>query len=234
MNNFMRMSEQDVRVAQACAYNGQLSEFDFRYKIKRDTEEIMQKLDKEEQVFIGYLPLVISHLAWMYAFKVKDYAVRHKISSLRPLTRLLTQVRQRYEEVISQDLSSAHTRSIYDEAERMFNECQWDFTTLYFSVSNSLKKAHPDVTHDEMRTYAFMGIIFIDILEQHNKDADKLVEKKLGGDQQTITNPCMTALRLVLRDYVDSLAIPYDTCIQLGIKIFRKNLKKVKFPVLGD
>lgn len=158
----------------------ELQEKKFRDDVSESTRMMMERLTLDEQIRVSFLPLIITHLAWVYADKAMACAARDKVSLLKKLSRTLKMVHQKYNEELRRELDYNHLQNVVKQTEMCMDEISRDLTILYFSVNQELKRKVPQYGYDEQRTYAIISTLFIDLLKQHNRDMDKLLAEKLN------------------------------------------------------
>lgn len=158
----------------------ELQEKAFRDDVSESTRKMMERLTLNEQMRVSFVPLIITHLAWVYADKAMACAARDKVSLLKKLSRTLKMVHQKYNEELRRELDYNHLQNVIKQTEMCMDEISRDLTILYFSVNQELKRKVPQYGYDEQRTYAIISTLFIDLLKQHNRDMDKLLAEKLN------------------------------------------------------
>lgn len=152
----------------------------FRKQIAESTRKMIETLTIAEQMRVSFVPLIITHLAWVYADKAMACAARDKVSLLKKLSRTLKMVHQKYNEELRRELDYTHLQNVVKQTEMCMDEISRDLTILYFSVNQELKRKVPQYGFDEQRTYAIISTLFIDLLKQHNREMDKLLAEKLN------------------------------------------------------
>lgn len=158
----------------------ELQEKKFRDDVSESTRKMMERLTLDEQMRVSFVPLIITHLAWVYADKAMACAARDKVSLLKKLSRTLKMVHQKYNEELRRELDYNHLQNVIRQTEMCISEINRDLTILYFSVNQELKRKVPQYGFDEQRTYAVISTLFIDLLKQHNREMDKLLAEKLN------------------------------------------------------
>lgn len=158
----------------------ELQEKAFRDNVSESTKKMIERLTLDEQMRVSFVPLIITHLAWVYADKAMACAARDKVSLLKKLSRTLKMVHQKYNEELRRELDYNHLQNVIRQTEMCISEINRDLTILYFSVNQELKRKVPQYGFDEQRTYAVISTLFIDLLKQHNREMDKLLAEKLN------------------------------------------------------
>ena len=211
----------------------EIQEQQFQEMIKKDAEELFENFSKEETTQIAFVPCVIAHIAFEYGLKSREAAALNKISILKPLTKAFDKLRKDYEDELSLDLDLEHRKNIKVQSERFMERYSWDFLTFRLSVNAEFKKQFPDYPYAELRTDALCGAIMVDILHEHNKNIDKLLEARLNRPQNSITNPKLQALRHLLMGFAgDSDSFNFSAFhIDVAKRIFHKHISEMDFEV---
>lgn len=197
--------------------------------IHRDTMDIMVKLTDDEQMSVCYTPLVISEIAWHYAFKAIDEARQNKIKMLNPVSRKVNELHSAYYELVNKDLSPRHIERFKSDSQRLLDLCAYDFTIMYFTINNEIKRTAPQLLHDGLMTYACMSYLMVCALKQHNYDMGKLLISRIGPDKGNVTNPFLIALGTLMHSLFESCGLSLDGNIKICLNIFKKNVHRLKF-----
>lgn len=83
----------------------------FRKQIAESTRKMIETLTIAEQMRVSFVPLIITHLAWVYADKAMACASRDKVSLLKKLSRTLKMVHQRYNDELRRNLTTTTYRT---------------------------------------------------------------------------------------------------------------------------
>lgn len=200
-----------------------------REKCKRETDELLHAFTFNEHMCIALAPLVIAHMAWMYTFKVLDYCREHRIQVLKKLGRAVQHIRSEYMAMLRKDLDTEHIARIEREAERVHQECQTDFFIMWLNAKTQIINVYRDDPDATMKTDAFMAVLLIRILKEHNERMDAMIRERLGRCTNTIMNPWMVKLRDCMDAYTGGEELTIDTQIQLCTQIVHKNIAKIEW-----
>ncbi len=202
----------------------------FKGQVKSDVRNMLETFTWKENMMIAFVPLVISHLAWMYADKVMKYCAEHKIPETVKLSRAVKHVRQEYLDSLKKDLDSRHIQRIEKQSEEFFKAYTSDFTIFWYCVNAQYMKQFPGDIYKDMKTDAFLGVLMCRFLVAHNKRMDKIIEAKMGNGQ-SIKNPYMDKLETCLDAYCGNQVIECDTNIKACLKVLEKNINEIDFEV---
>lgn len=209
-----------------------MTEKQFKESVRHDTDWMMKTFTFNENMMIAFVPLVISHLAWVYAEKVMKYCAEHKIPETVKLSRAVKHVRQEYVDSLKNDLDARHIQHIEKQTEEFFKEYTSDFTIFWYCVNSQYKKQFPGDIYKDMKTDAFLGVLMCRFLVDHNKRMDKIIEAKMGF-AQSIKNPYMDKLETCLDAYCGNQVIECDTNIKACLKVLEKNINEIDFEITG-
>ena len=208
------------------------NESDFKKEMAIDTNKMLDVFSFKENMEIAFFPLVITEIAWNFAFKVLDLAARDKISETKKMSRAVKMLREKYVKDCMIDLDRKHFDHITESTEKFMETCGKDFTILYFSTNNELKRTSYDLPYLDMRTYAYMSLAMIDVLVEHNKNMDKLIQERLGDDTRLLSDgiPMTTkALKECMEAYMSPAQYVRINHIQTSIKILLNKISQCEF-----
>lgn len=209
----------------------ELQERQFKEQCNADTERIMHNFTFDEHVQIAFVPLIIGEVAWHYAEKVLRYCAEKRISEVKKLSRTVRDLRERYLYELGKDLDTKHRLHTFQQAEDFINECRMDFQILYFSTNNELNHQCAQLPHDEMRTYAYLAMLFCKEVREHEARMTELIRRKLGSAREGHI-PCFEQLHTCMEAYLGNMTVQKTATIQTAMKIFQKNLSKIEFTLV--
>lgn len=207
---------------------------DFRKEMSIDTRQMLDVFSFEECMQIAFFPLVITELAWNFTFRVCELAGVEKIQETKKLSRAVKELRNSYVEYCRQDLDKKHFDHIVTETKKFTEECSKDFTILYFTCNNEIKKNFPDIRYIDLRTYAYMALAMIDTLKEHNKRMDKKIAERLGKDSRVISSVLpkhIKALEDCLEAYMSPVSYVKIDHIKNSIAIILNKISTSEFVV---
>ena len=194
-----------------------------------DAEALLRTFSWDECMQIAFVPLVISKIAWIYAERAMKQCADMKISKYIKLCREIKALRNNYLDFISLDINRAQLGKVEEQAERLIKICEYDFTILWFQISQYIKTNAYGIPYENMRTNALMAIIIITFLKEHDDEMNDLVASKLAMSK-SVTNPQMLKLSELLKGFLpQGFAYSTNAHINLCSKIFHNNLKKIVF-----
>lgn len=228
------LKDAERRMFDTLSEKGQLppvfTETNFKKQVKSDVHTMLETFTWEENMMIAFVPLIISHIAWVYADKVLKCCAELRISETIKLSRAVKKVHQEYIESLKKDLDPLHIERIEKQSERFYKEYQNDFVILWYCINFEYKRRYPNDRLTAMRTDAYFSILMCRFLVEHNKRMDKLIESKMGF-AQSIKNPYMDKLETCMDAYCGENTIKNTPNINACMRVFQKNLDDIEFEV---
>lgn len=206
----------------------------FRKAVDDGANEIKDKFDIDDQIKITFVPLVYSHLAWSFAMKARRMSSEEKLDSLKKYSREVDKLRRDYVEELRKDLDMEHLKLIEEETERFMGLFSSDFMILYYTVNGEIKKKIPDIQFEYVRTNAALSMLMIKLVDDHNKQIDKMLEEKLGKTQCSVRMPIMDSLNTVMSTFSgDARKVIFgNSNIDMGVKIIENRVRKIEFNIV--
>lgn len=205
----------------------------FREECKKEVEEIQNNFSFAEHIYIAFVPLIFTHLAFFYGQRCRRYAADKRISILKKLGRTFDMVQTEYQNELSKDLDYKHRDNIKSETTRFMAEYQRDFQILWLSVNQEFKKVMPDYPYSDMRSEAICGMLMIDLYNEHNKSVDALISSRLGGCRNSVSNPKIEALYSILDAYAGEVG-KFDfkeRNVQLAKTVILRRVQQIDFQI---
>lgn len=208
------------------------NEQEFKEKVHDETLEMIEKFTYNENMKIALLPLIITEIVWVYASKVVKYASEYKIEETKKLSRAVKMLREKYLNECSKDLDKDHIRRMQNEANEFILTYAHDFTVMYFSLNNELKKQWASICYLDMRTEACMAMLMLKVLKEHNQKMDKLMSEKFGRNVPEYRNPINDALYDCMDSYASPCNINFDCGnAMMSMKIVLRKLNDIQWVV---
>lgn len=208
-----------------------VTEAQFKKQVHDDTMNMLETFTFRENMDIAFVPLIITEVAWHYALKVVKYAADNRIDEVKKLSRTVRTLREEYISTCRKDLDNKHIEKMVKAAENFVSLCSKDFMLLYFSLNNELKKRWADYAFLDMRTDACIAMIVLQLLKQHNKRMNDLMERKLGCDVPSYRNPINDKLWDCMEAYASPCVFKFDGHVETSMKIISNNFNKIDFEV---
>ena len=203
----------------------------FRKKVHDDTLNMLQTFTFRENMDIAFTPLIITEWAWHYAFETMKLAACYHIEETKKLSRTVKMLRQKYMEECKKDLKSDHILKIIEESVRMREVMGKDLMILYFTVNNDLKRRWSELPYMDLRTNAYISVIMIQFLYEHNRRMDEIVESKMGSSKEC-KNPITDSLKTCMEAFVSPCKIEFSQNVKTSLAILKNNVNKIEWNVV--
>lgn len=208
-----------------------VTEEQFKQNVHNDTLTMLETFTFRENMNIAFVPLIITEVAWHFAMKVVKYAVDNRIDYTKKLSREVKALREQYISECRKDLDNKHIEKMEIAAKEFVALCSKDFTLLFFSLNNELKKKWSDNAHLDMKTDACIAVVMLQLLKEHNRRMDELMSSKLGGDVPVYKNPINEKLWSLMESYASPCKFKFEGHVETSMKIIRKKFDQIDFEV---
>lgn len=189
---------------------------------------------ERELVMMGFVPMVIQTLVWIYADKCMEYAVAHRLAQTVKVTRLAKELKAEYDRDAAKDLDGAHRASLRRQTLQFIEGCGNDFPVMYYSVNNEVKRVtrHP---HDELVTNAAIGFLLIKFLFAWSEKYDAEIYRRVGMTGMRFKYPIMERMLVVFDAYMgDVKGFRWDKPeFSTALGILRNKFDKVEFNIVA-
>ena len=203
----------------------------FKQQVHDDTLTMLETFTFNENMQIAYVPIVITEVAWDYAFKVVKQAADNRISSTKKLSRSVRELRERYISDCRKDLDVSHLEQMKKAASLFLQVCSLDFTLLFFSLNNELKKRWAGISYLDMRTDACIAMILLKVLKEHSRKMDELMSRKLGKEVPSYSNPINDELYRYMTEYANPCEFTFDGHVRTSMQIIMKKFNLIEWNV---
>ncbi len=208
-----------------------MTEQQFKEQVHDDTLTMLETFTFNENMMIAFVPLIIKEVVWHFALEVVEYAAKNRIPETVKLSRMVRKMRETYLSNCRKDLDNAHMDKMKKGGEEFLKVCQMDFTLLFYSMNNELKKTWADHAYLDMRTNACIAMVMIEMLREHSKKMDKLMASKLGTDVPAYTDPITDALWDCMEAFASPCHFEYAGHIRTSMQIIEKKFHQINFEV---
>lgn len=199
---------------------------------KESVERMKKYMTDDEQMQVAFVPLIIQHIIFSYAFNFTRHAASNKVEKYKKQSR---RVKQLYDELINdmrRDLDHLHLQKVFDESDNFLQACARDMTIMYFSVNSEIKKKKyriDDNVHTELYTYAFITLELIRYMERYIWRMNELLAEKIGMRDDAVLNPFIQELRKVMNAVVAPMTIDASGHVATCVRIFDNQIGSIRF-----
>ena len=185
----------------------------------------------EENMRIAFTPLVIAAIVWIYTDRARAYAVEHRLGGdSKKLTRCIKDIKDEYRKNLRTEMDLKHVQRIDDGAKGFMDNNANDFNILYYSVNNEIKRRYPDLTHQPMRTNAYIARALIHFLGVYNKSMNEMMRSRLKGVRGPVEEPYLKLLSEVLRALSGNIELGGEN-LKNCMLILNKNLRNIEYNI---
>lgn len=212
-------------------------EKDFHNEISLDLKEMQKSFSFKEIMEIAFFPLVITEMAWHFTDKVLELAAADKISDTKKLSRAVKELRKKYVSDCLIDLDRSHFSHMVAETDKFIRECSRDFTLLYYSANNELKRTSFNLRYLDLRTWAYVSLAMIDALIEHNRRMDAVIAERIGRGSRLMSSSMpktVEALRECLAAYMSPARYERMPHISNSISIILNKIRQCDFVIKCD
>lgn len=208
-------------------------EDEIRKAAKESAAEIKKTFNSQEQLQISFIPLVYGAMAFYYADLCKEYSAENRISILKGLSRAYTKLKKSYAQELAKDLNAKAMESVEECAGMFMNNYQTHFIRAYFAIKNEFDKLYPHYPYGVMRSNALFGMVIIQMLKEHIKYVNELINSKNCNTYATVINPKIDALYDILLGYAGAENFNFsDPNVSLAAEIIRNKIKEIEFNIV--
>lgn len=204
------------------------SEEIFRRQVRQSVEQRLKVFTKQENFFMALGPLVIADIAWQYAVRTTELAAKYRIEVLKKLSRTVGVLHKRYDELLRKDLDDKGIKRISILSQKFLKVAANDFTVLWCSMNNDIRRLLPDAPYQDMRTEALCGYVMLELLKEHNRKMDELIMERCGH-HDCAPNPTLDSLRDALDAYISPDKLVLSDNARLSVKILYNKLSQMDF-----
>ncbi len=210
-----------------------LTEEDFRKEMSMDAKMMSEAFSFQESMEIAFFPLVIAEIAWHYAGKVRGAAASERIDEVKKLSRAVKMLEDKYKSDILKDLPLPNYRRITDETKVFIRECSTDFSLLYYSVKHDIWKGYGDIQYVDMRALAYICLVVIDAMKEHNRRMNALISERTGGGRllSGSIHPVVLALEDCMKAYMSPVEYIRSIHADNFMNIMLNKINKCQFVV---
>lgn len=204
------------------------------YDMKRAeaTREDKKKIFNQSELATIYSrPAIIMCLIQRYADLVIREAACERLLMFKTISRKIKNIIEANDKHLYAVLGVDMYKMFMEEINTMYNEHIKDFTILYYSMNNIIKKHYPDYPYDTIRTNALIVLLLIDMHKMYLKSVGNILKEKFPDNyhSEELVSKEVLQLRFLLGAYVtmDRKADFNDIAIEHNKKIVVKIIENV-------
>ena len=201
----------------------------FRDKVSEEVQKRLNKFTLQDNLRIVYVPLVITELAWQYAFSAIEKAANYRIPETRKLSRVVRMLHTKQRDLYRKDFQPQHIRNIEDQAKAFSESVSTLLMQLCFCASNEIYRVAQDLPYHDLRTDAFVAIVLLDWHREHNKRTDSIIIERMGTSARKYETPIHDALRDAMAAFVSPANPAFNMHIGRAMKILENKINTTDF-----
>lgn len=203
---------------------------------KRSLDESARQLtlarfSEEHLAQIYFHPAIMVSLVHRYAELVIKEAAYNKLPQFKAISRQIKSIIVENDKFIYQSLGTEAYKIFSQQMEDMYNDNIRDFTVLFYSMNNIVKRHLPDDPYDTIRTNAIIAIMLCDMYKAHIKNVCGLIEEMMpeATHKPDLVSKDMQQIRFLLGAFVskDGNININDESIHLNKQIVHKIIQRV-------
>lgn len=201
----------------------------FRQECKENVQDIIKAFTFEEHMAIAFTPHVIIDTIWYFVDKVQNYCRDHKIYEVKKLSRAITELRSLYYSEMRKDLSQKHLDQIHEKATTWRELNSYHLQIMFFAMSNTLLKVFESQDYLDCMNWAYCAMKLCKLGKEYNDDINKMIIERLGKGKDAPAHWIYDKLYAIMDAYLPGDFKVDDTQIDMCMRIFKNNLKQLKY-----
>lgn len=203
---------------------------------RRDQELVRGALTLQEKARVAIVPVMLDCMALRFASVAAEKAASYRLAMMKRVTREVREIMAEYGRAMSSGMERGMMDAIRGNAERFMEEYSKDFTVLYFSVNQELKRKCPSYPYDDLRTSAIMAKLLIRLSERYGREAFKAVARATGKSRIPARLPLMGELERCMDAYAAEMGrFDYaDRNVLLSMRVIENHVNGIEFGVEGE
>ena len=199
-------------------------------RLTEGTERLRSRLTLKEQYDVVFTPLILGHLAWLFAWRAQRYCRERRLEGFKKASREVDRLRNLYvTDAEPRALSPKEREAVEKSAMELVEQMDRDLRILWYSVNGAILRDYPDLDHDVMRTDAYISILMALMLRDHENKVSRMLADRFGCDARDLMNPHIEALAEVMLDYSGRVYLRGDRHVGICRSILRKNIVRIRY-----
>ena len=201
----------------------------FRKECKDNVQKMLKAFTFDEHMQIAFTPHIIIDTIWYFVDKVQAYCRDHRISEVKKLSRAINELRERYRQELSKDLSQKHLDQIHEKSVHWRELNNYHMQIMFFSMSNTLLKEYKSQDYLDCMNWAYCAMKLCKLGKSYNDEINKMIRERLGEAKDAPPHWILDKLYAIMDAYLPEGFKVDDTQIDMCMVIFRNNLKQIKY-----
>ena len=201
----------------------------FRKECKDNVQKMLKAFTFDEHMQIAFTPHIIIDTIWYFVDKVQAYCRDHRISEVKKLSRAINELRERYRQELRKDLSQKHLDQIHEKSVHWRELNNYHMQIMFFSMSNTLLKEYKSQDYLECMNWAYCAMKLCKLGKSYNDEINQMIRERLGEAKDAPPHWILDKLYAIMDAHLPEGFKVHDTQIDMGMVIFRNNLKQIKY-----
>lgn len=193
-------------------------------------KEFLKSLMPEEWEGIVSKPLVVGHLAWMFAKTAEEWCARNRVEAFKKVSRRMRQTESDYRCRVLQGVIAAGLQSMEEQTENMAEQMATKITVMKMTVANAYHHLHPELDYVQMRSDAYLAQMLCRLYMRGLDEALDGISKRHGlAEPFRLPSPEMKALGELLSEYTGGADLSAEQTVRDGEAMMWNELQKITF-----
>lgn len=202
-----------------------------RKRLRRvSVEDFLMALKPEEWHGMVSRPLVVGHLAWMFAKKAEAWCAQNRVETLKKASRLMRQTEKDYRCRVLGGVMAAGLQSLEAQTESMAREMATKITVMEMTISNAYYRLHPETDMVMMRSDAYLSQMLCRLHKRGLGEAlDGISRRHNLARPLRLPSPEIKALGELLSEYTGGVDLSGEQTVSDGEAMMWNELLKITF-----
>lgn len=202
-----------------------------RKRLRRvSVEQFLKSLKPEEWHGMVSRPLVVGHLAWMFAKKAEAWCARNRVEALKRASRQMRRTEADYRCRVLGGVLAAGLQSLEAQTERMAEEMATKITVMEMTIGNAYHHLHPETDMVMMRSDAYLSQMLCRLHKRGLDEAlDGISRRHNLARPLRLPSPEIKALGELLSEYTGGVDLSAEQTVRDGEAMMWNELQKITF-----
>lgn len=201
----------------------------FRKECRDNVQKMLKAFTFDEHMQIAFTPHVIIDTIWYFVDKVQTYCIEHRISEFKKLSRAINELRERYRQEMCKDLSQKHLDQIHEKSVHWRELNNYHMQIMFFAMGNTLLREYKSRDYLDCMNWAYCAMKLCKLGKSYNDEINKMIRERLGDTKDAPPHWILDKLYAIMNAYLPEGFKVDDTQIDMCMRVFRNNLKQLKY-----
>ena len=201
----------------------------FRKECRDNVQKMLKAFTFDEHMQIAFTPHVIIDTIWYFVDKVQTYCIEHRISEFKKLSRAINELRERYRQEMCKDLSQKHLDQIHEKSVHWRELNNYHMQIMFFAMGNTLLREYKSRDYLDCMNWAYCAMKLCKLGKSYNDEINQMIRERLGDNKDAPPHWILDKLYAIMDAYLPEGFKVDDTQIDMCMRVFRNNLKQLKY-----